>query len=304
MKNQKLLMKIRIPAGALLLTFCLASTPPSAGATTIDQYPYPGDAGYGWPTASINWIAIPSLNDPDDGVTDKLDFVGDATDPGGYIAWDENYVYFRQRVDIGTVAAGTYVDSTFVMIDSNNDSLPDYAFAWDTNGNKLQEKQHGLEFTIPDVIGSTWATTCFDDYDGSSGQKLIPPDFNRAGDGYIRTVDSVTTTNFGTTTFIDTAVSWAYLASEFEGNQISSLAPDQTWRIQFGSVENATDHALITADVAGNSNPTDAIVWSSPIYVGDGGGGGDVPEPSTLLLLLPFIGFGLKALREKRFMKP
>jgi len=29
------------------------------------------------------------------------------------------------------------------------------------------------------------------------------------------------------------------------------------------------------------------------------GGGGDVPEPSTLLLLLPFIGFGLKKLRRK-----
>jgi hypothetical protein len=34
------------------------------------------------------------------------------------------------------------------------------------------------------------------------------------------------------------------------------------------------------------------------------GTGADVPEPSTLLLLLPFIGFGLKSLRKKRFMKP
>jgi hypothetical protein len=32
---------------------------------------------------------------------------------------------------------------------------------------------------------------------------------------------------------------------------------------------------------------------------GTAGGSGDVPEPSTLLLLLPFIGFGLRKLRRK-----
>lgn len=31
----------------------------------------------------------------------------------------------------------------------------------------------------------------------------------------------------------------------------------------------------------------------------DGGGGGDVPEPSTLLLLLPFIGFGIRRMKRR-----
>jgi uncharacterized repeat protein (TIGR03803 family) len=53
-------------------------------------------------------------------------------------------------------------------------------------------------------------------------------------------------------------------------------------------------------------NPGDA--WKEDgvyyFYLGSGvkgtaGGSGDVPEPSTLLLLLPFIGFGLRKLRRK-----
>jgi len=47
-----------------------------------------------------------------------------------------------------------------------------------------------------------------------------------------------------------------------------------------------------------NSGGTDYYVF----YMGSGVmapvGGGDVPEPSTLILLLPFIGFGLKKLRK------
>ena len=56
-----------------------------------------------------------------------------------------------------------------------------------------------------------------DDVDGSSGQKLAP-DFDNSArggmngtDGYVRTVDSQSTTNFGSTTFVDFAISCDYL---------------------------------------------------------------------------------------------
>jgi len=279
---------------------CLACVPPSVPATTIDVYPNPSVPYADWPTDG-EWTAIPSLNDPDDGVVEQLDFVGDATNPGGFIAWDDNYLYFRQRVDIGTVTTSTFRDSTWVLIDligfkynpAQPDNTPDYALVWDSKSNDITA--HGLEFQIYKEATSSWSTVRMDDIDLSASQKIAPPDINMSTDGYLRTVDSQSTTNFGTTSFIDYAVSWAYLAANSELEKGT-----QTWKIQFGSRVAATDHNYITTDVAGNSNPTDlGFVWSDALYPG-GGGGGDVPEPSTLLLLLPVLGFGLRKMRAKK----
>lgn len=264
-------------AGAIVIAAAFLPSPVVYAATT-DQYG--GHYNY-WP-GDGQWVPIVSLNDQDDGVAEQLDFVGDANSPGAYVATDNNYVYVRARIDVGTATTSTFEDSIFVLIDrvGYTDHVPDYAFVWDTKG--AVKVEHGLEFQVTDVTGSTWATTKLNDIDGSIGQKIAPPDFGASnGNGYIRTVDSVSTTNFGTTTFVDYAVSWSYLSAQ------STLAPGQSWRIQLGSIQNATDHNFITTDVAGGSNPTSqGLDWSEPILMNDppveSGSGTPVPEPATM----------------------
>lgn len=110
-----------------------------------------------------------------------------------------------------------------------------------------------------------------DDLDGSAGQKLAN-DINGGGrttDGYIRSVDGQSTTNFGTTSFIDFAVSWSYLET------YTDLERGQKWNLALGSIANATDHNLINTDIASGAGPDSAITtgWQA------------VPEPTVISLI-------------------
>lgn len=218
-----------------------------------------------WPDDS-RWKVISSLNDPDDGLTvQRLDFVGDATNPGGYYYNDGTYIYFRVRVDADKITAGEFTDTVFVLIDNTGDSRPDYAFTWDT---KQLIDNHGLELSVPGTISTIWSASRMDDRDGSSGQKIAPPDFapyntvpNDTSDGYVRTVDEQSTTNFGNTTFIDFAAKWFFLQTN------TLLDKNQTWRVAFASINNANDHNTINYDVSGGANPSSSIDsgWSVPV---------------------------------------
>ena len=120
--------------------------------------------------------------------------------------------------------------------------------SWDT---QQQYVNHSLEMTEYSTGTATWDGLTMDDVDGSNNTKGIK-DFNGAGtgrttDGYLRTIDSQNTTNFGTTTFIDFAISWTYLTQY----STTGLGPGQTWRITLGSRVAANDHAAITTDIAG-----------------------------------------------------
>lgn len=242
-----------------------------------------------WPSS---WTALTSLNDPSDyadsASQDRVDFVGDGTYPGAYWAEDSSYIYFRVRVDVGTVTNDpwnkrTFSDTVHILIDYNQTGdLPDYGFSWDTNQDSGDSStNHGLEMTILGTSGTTWNAVKMDDIDGNSGQKLTR-DINgngRTGDGYVRTIDSESTTTFGTTTFIDFAVSWDYLTNSAKGN--TNLAPGQTWRIALGSIYNANDHNNIDTDIAGGSSPSSSVSsgWSDTF------GPKGVPEPSSFVVL-------------------
>ena len=93
----------------LLLCFVLTGT-----CIRADIIEYIGSYS-GW--ASVGWQALPSLNDPDDGASTELDFVGDSLDPGAYWDVDDDYVYFRMRLDVATADTSTFRDSHFVLID-------------------------------------------------------------------------------------------------------------------------------------------------------------------------------------------
>ncbi len=134
----------------------------------------------------------------------------------------------------------------------------DYATIWDSQG--TPSANHGLELQIADVEGVTWALTQLLDEDGNSGQKFAPPDFAlTGGDGYIRTVDGVSTTNFDVTTFVDFAINCTFLAS-----QTNMRCTGQVWNIMTGSIAGKTDHFKIETDVAGG-DPTDDRFWSDSV---------------------------------------
>jgi len=242
------------------------------GATTNAMY---GGTYTNWPTA---WFPILSLNDPNDGVSaGRLDFVGDNTDPGAYWQSDGQYLYFRARVAATGTLPGDWQDTIWVYVDQYGVGLTnqaDYAFAWDTKGRFLpgQDQEHGLEMEDKDTIGAAWKDVLMDDVDGDVAKKIVPPDFNTNGNGYVRTIDGQATTNFGTTTLIDFAIQWSYLTSQ------TTLEQGQTWRIQFGSRAESTDHTAPTADIAGNANPTSSIANWSTAFV--------VPEPAQVLVVL------------------
>jgi len=230
-----LFLLVLLSAAVLPVSLCRAAT-----------YNIYGGAYASWPTA---WIPVPSLGDHDNGVEERLDFVGDTSTSGGdgenyafYKYNDGTYVYFRVRVDTGTWGGiknldvgGVWTDNIWIMIDGNADGVPDYALAWDSNTwDAGGTEPHGLEFQVRDVIASTWSGVRFDDIDRLDSKKLwqsgsAPGQCNgqcgggnncwhidipyTGGTGYVRVDDGQPTTTWGSTMFIDIAVRWSYLVS-------------------------------------------------------------------------------------------
>jgi autotransporter-associated beta strand protein len=237
--------------------------------------------GWGNGTESLSWTAIPSLNsagNPALSADPQLDFVGDSANAGAYFSNQNGYLFFRMRVAVGTVTSTTFRDAHLVLIDvsgwnyptTDKTGYPDFGIAWDSKSNSSDS--HGMEMQIPNTNGQgpTWGDIKMDDIDGSVGQKVAPPDINTTGNGYIRTIDGQATTNFGNTTFIDFAISRSYLnpipfASPENPYLVNILTSD--FRLQFGSIHDATDHNAINADVAGNYTLTSNVTtsWSTTL---------------------------------------
>lgn len=243
-----------------------------------------------WNGWTVSWHAISALNDPNDALSlTYLDFVGDSLSPGAYWGNDGSYFFFRARVAAGSVTSSTFADTVLVLIDRVGYGLtnrPDFAFTWDS---KASVATHGLEMSISNTVGSTWATTKMGDLDGQGSLKGTN-DINgnsRTTDGFIRTLDNQSTPNFGATTFIDFAVSWNYLTN------YTTLRPTDSWKVQLASINNANDHNFLSYDIAGGINPTSAIdaQWGS-IDV--------IPEPSTGLL----VGAGYMLIFSSRRRRP
>ncbi|MBI5819581.1 MAG: PEP-CTERM sorting domain-containing protein [Verrucomicrobia bacterium] len=267
MKRLGFTVKFLLPALAALV---LLQPVPVLGAQ-VNWVP-DTNAWSGW---TVTWHAVNSLNDPNDGLgSTHLDFVGDSLSPGVYWNTDANYVYFRARVAAGTVTSSTYADTVMVVIDKIGTGVanqPDFAFAWDS---KAALASHGLEMMVTNTVGTTWGATKMDDLDGMSAAKGTN-DINgnsRTTDGFIRTIDSQATANFGTTSFIDFAVSWNYLTN------YTVLRPNDSWKIQMASINGVNDHNFLSYDIAGGINPASLIdaKWSDILVV---------PEPSSGLLV-------------------
>lgn len=207
-----------------------------------------------WPST---WVAISSLNDPDDLLSnERIDFVGNSSDPGLQYAGNSEHLFFRVRVDDGAVAE--FSDTILILIDQEQNGTLDYAFMWDSQSN--DQTNHGLELGVPRDVGATWAATRMNDRDGSSGQKIASPDFGLSnGDGYIRIINGQPSTNFGTTTFVDFAISWNFLSNN------TTLSKGQSWNIQLGSIDNANDHNFITYDVAGGLTPANSSTFPGTV---------------------------------------
>jgi len=133
-------------------------------------------------------------------------------------------------------------------------------------------------------LDTEWRRVRMDDIDGQDGLKLTR-DINgtnstqRSGEGYVRTIDGQATGdgNFGTTSFIDFAVSWNYLTDPSKGN--TALGKDQIWNVAFGSISGANDHNFIGADIAGGASPGSFVTtgWASTPA--------SVPEPATMAIV-------------------
>ncbi len=253
---------------SVLLVCCLL--PLFAALAATNEW-YPGGSGFsGWPT---NWVAVPSLNDPKGDAIDRLDFVGDSFNPGAYWSSDSNYFFIRMRVAVSNVTSTTFRDSHWIYIDrvgytngAAAPGMPDYALAWDTKSN--DPSKHGLELITGTNLSATtyWSQMSLNDIDNSSSSKSAPPDFNMMGDGYLRTIDMRPTTNFGYTTYIEVAVKWSFISAN------TVLGPNQEWRLQFGSRNDATDHNFPQDDIAGGyspgstvSNSYSAVMTSAPL---------------------------------------
>ena len=206
------------------------------------------------------------------------------------------------------------------LVAGPDDGVGDYAFSWDSKSK--DSTNHGLEIGIRSARGALiWGDVAFDNIAGESNtvdtgngdtgnrksgngdtgnrkkddgdkddrdkdlkEKAIN-DINgdgRTEDGYIRTIDSQSTTNFGMTSFIEMAVSFAYLEAYTEVDFWT-----QEWEISFASIANDTANNSISADVSGWIN-TDGLVTT---------GWTPVPEPATLAL---FSVGGMALLRRRR----
>lgn len=252
-------------------------------AATITYYGPAGGPVTGWDTGtdSIAWKAVSSLNDGVDG-GGKLDFVGDVSNSGFFLAENASFLFFRTRVNVASAPTGTFTDAHLILIDVvgwnyptiGQTTKPDFAFAWDSKSN--DPTKHGLEMQIPSTLGVNWADIRMADIDGNSAAKTAA-DINTTGQGFVRTIDGQATTNFGNTTFIDFAIQKAYLTqnSTTTGNLLNAQGNLVPVNMQLASIANATDHNAFGSDIAGGFAPTSPVAtsWSAT-----------VPEPSTLAL--------------------
>ncbi|WP_372808824.1 hypothetical protein [Pontiella sp.] len=269
------MVKKSIVSGTVALYIALASP---SWATVIQHIGNYSEWG------TVTWNAIEGLDDADDGVAEQLDFVGDSTSRGAYWGIDNHYVYFRMRLDVGLDPS--FTDAHLVLFDVVGDATPDYAFSWDSKSNDTDG--HGLEMSILLSSDGTWGGTKMDDIDGNNAKKGTN-DINGDGrdtDGYVQTTDGIASDSFGTTTFLDFAVSLSYLS-----NNVPAMVQNTNWKVQFGSIANATDHNVLSADIAGGQNLGSTITaasWSEAIAI---------PEPAAATLI---IGFGLSVIFGRR----
>ncbi len=269
-------------------------------AATITYYGPAGGPVSGWDngTDSIAWTAVSSLNDGID-AGGKLDFVGDVSNAGFFMAESASYLFFRMRVNVASAPSGTFSDAHLVLIDVvgwNYPTIgatgkPDFAFSWDSKSN--DPTKHGLEMQIPSTLGVNWSDIRMADIDGNSAAKGAA-DINTTGQGFVRTIDGQATTNFGNSTFIDFAIQKSYLTqnSTTTGQLLNVEGNLVPVNIQLASIANATDHNAINSDIAGGFAPTSPVVtsWSAT-----------VPEPSTLGLA--GLALGVAALFQFRRRK-
>lgn len=219
-------------------------------------------------TWGVTWHALSGVDEGTNaGVTSRLDFVGNASNPGGYWAKDADYVYFRMRVaETGTIVANTFSDTLTVLIDlpsrAVGSTYPDYGFAWDSKSNDIAK--HGLEMQI-NSAGTTWDGIKMDDIDLDASVKTIK-DINGdtlKTDGYVRTIDAQAAvgTGLATTAFVDFAVSWNYLSNTSRGNTELTKANFASWNIAFASIANATDHNSLglQGDISGGADPASSV---------------------------------------------
>jgi hypothetical protein len=154
--------------------------------------------------------------------------------------------------------------------------------------------KHGIEMQVYND-GTTWGTLRFNDIDGTNASKLAN-DINGAGgtratDGYLRTIDGISTTSFGTVSWIEFAISKTYLSTYVPELYNGTTNDINDWNIQFGSIANANDHSALNGDVAGGLSLTGTLTDSGFINVA----GAPVPEPGTFMLmgsgLLGLLGY-------------
>lgn len=274
----------------------------TANAATVEHI----GSGFGW---TEDWQPLNGLNDTiysgSPSLSGELDFIGDSTDPTAYYADSGIYFYFRMRVAYaGAVSPTTFSGAHLVMIDlgrenyiysgatgtNTNGSLPDFAFSWDSKS--IDQTAHGLEMSVLSSKSDTWGNIRFADIDGSNGQKLIH-DINgngRTTDGYVRSVDGISTQSLGLTTFLDYAISWNYLETHTELTRAQFL--NEEWSIALGSIDNATDHNVLNADVAGGGS----VTGSTTI------GFAAIPEIEThALVIIGLVGlFSLRRRSDRR----
>jgi len=250
--GEKIILYITLLFGAIVI---FAAGP--APAAVVEHY---GGSYGSWPGEG-DWIAIPTLNDIDDGLTDaQYEIVGDNVDPAVYHYSNGTYKFFRIRVQWpDAVVAGTTFKGTIgIYFDWDRDNGLENGVIWDTAGSPANK--HGMELQVTGTEGATWGETKCDDADGVGNDKTAPPDFSLAGgDGYLRTVDGVATTNFGTTTYVDFAINCTYLAA-----QTDLECTGQTWNIMAGTIRGVNDHNFISGDVGGGTT-AQARFWSGSV---------------------------------------
>ncbi len=258
---------------AVILSFAALMvlwTQPAATAATVCHYPPTSACAITWPMGG-DWIAHSSLDDSDDSLANAyLDFVGNGSYAGMYSFKNQDYLFFRIRLNAPVLAAVGDVDgSILILLNTDVDDDPEWGFAWDAQS--FDQTKHGLEVSTLLTLGGTWDAVRMGDVDGLMGDKAAPPDFSSsplATDGFVRSIDGQTSNIGGDAdTFLDVAVSCSYLQNSSSTGL--TCGASGSWMVQLASIENSNDHGFLRYDIAGGNAPSDAISggWGGPVPV-------------------------------------
>ncbi len=230
-----------------------------AGTLAVATHSYAQNfAGAQWIPLTRNGIPIGDAAGDATGTAER-DIVGDAGSPAAYVFQDNDYLYFRLRLNASPVKNGELEQLGWGCVVEANNGLTAYEFASVVNG--IEPNGPGGE---ADAVEWVWNQTTSMADDVAENADVVVSQHTRSV--HSRVISAPTSFGGNPDFFLEWAVPLATVRSG--GNGAPGIAAGTTLRFACGSSNNARNLAADPVCSQPNAQCTLSNSWSDPIECG------------------------------------